>query len=282
MNFVKIKNSNDILFYKKEEQEGELEKLEAGIYYLKYASSLFGGYPYFTTFKESEKLIHFKSGIIADSLKKISSFFSKKVEDRFKEMSIVHKLGIIYYGSPGTGKTCTVQLLMKELTEKYNAICLDCTGINSINIVIDVVNRIRKVQDNPIVIFYDEVDFFIEREEEKFLTFLDGNNSFNKLIFIGCTNYVTNISDRIINRKSRIKWCIEIKSLPLDVYKEYILSRVSSLDKDIVNELAFKAEEKGLTIDQLKNCLIDHYIHGDSIEDSIKSSLETIKTEVPL
>jgi hypothetical protein len=46
--------------------------------------------------------------------------------------------------------------------------------------------------------------------EESFLPFLDGNDSVEDLIFIGCTNYINKIPDRIKNRKSRIKECFSI------------------------------------------------------------------------
>lgn len=164
--------------------------------------------------------------------------------------------------------------------KKYNAVCLIGTD-KHISFIQTCISYIRSKQDSPIVVFVDEFDYHIESAESAWLTFLDGTDSLNGIIFIGCTNYLNKISDRIKHRKSRIKYLFEVDKFPIAIYEQYIQSKIPSISKPLLKEIAFKSEENKLTIDQLKHVLIDYKLDGvkldKAIEDvkSIKNLVET-------
>lgn len=225
--------------------------------------------PGFRNLEIPTNLIKFKSGIFHKVLSTVDEFFSPETIKRYRDMNILHKMGIALYGPPGTGKTSLSYMILADLQKKYNAICVEITNCD-INYVVSVMSEIRKAQKNPFIIFCDEWDLWAARNTN-WLTFLDGSLSIDGCVFIGCTNYIEKIPKTISYRRSRIKEIIEVKALPVEVYRDYISTTIATLSSTEVTKIAYFAEEAGLTIDELKNCLIDYYILGIPIEKSIAS-----------
>lgn len=274
MSFQKIKGKDDIVLYKAQMFDKVYEQLPAGIYQLTDAGGMFEEVPYFKPIASNESLVNFNNGVLSEFISEVDLFFSEKTISAYKEMQIAHKTGYILYGKPGTGKTCMCLLAMKILVEKYNAVCIDATKVK-LDFVKKVLTQVREIQNSPIVLFFDECDEDLTKNEGSFLPFLDGNESISGLIFLGCTNYINKISERIKNRKSRIKKCFEIKHLPQEVFNQYIKSKLPNLSSKISSEFCYKACESELTIDQFKNALIDFRLHDNTIDDAISSSKET-------
>lgn len=270
-NYLKLKDKSRIIMWGEGEVENRYETLNAGIYEIGNAGSLFTTVYSFEPISIKEGLVSFKSGSVGDFLEDSRNFFSEKTTKVYKQLQVLQKMGVLFYGPPGTGKTCTALIAMKELSTQYNAICLITTGYRP-NFIKECINAIRKIQDNPIVVLYDEVEGTMSNNENEWLSFLDGTDSVDRTIIIGCTNYLKKIPKRIRERKSRIKHSIEIKSLPYEVYKEYISSKCPEMDSSVVAEFCYKSMEKGLTIDEVKHALIDYCLECGAIEEIINSA----------
>lgn len=272
--FHKIKGSEKIIFQRSNDFDSSEEKLKPGLYEVgSMMTGLMSPNPTFKPMVQRDKLVKFKSGVISSVLNKVGDFFNKKTADVYKELKIFHSAGILFYGPPGTGKTCTCQLIMEDIVEKHEAICLNFTGY-ALGYIVNVSKSIRELHDNPIVVFVDEVENAFKHDENAYLSFLDGTDSIDKMLFMGCTNFLDKIPNRIKYRKSRIKHLYEIKSFPIEVYREYVIDRLPSLSAENIAEFTFRAVEKGLTLDQLKHSIIDFRIEGVSIEEAINGVLE--------
>lgn len=228
-----------------------------------------------------DSLVRFQSGVVAEVLDRTSHFFSDYSTKVFQEMGICQKLGLAFHGPQGTGKTCTAQLVMLELIEKYNAICIDGSK-HRIGFIKLALERIRENQSNILVLFMDEAEVMLQHEEASYLTFLDGTDSISNFVFIACTNYFNKIPVRIRKRKSRIKHAYEINSLPLEVYKEYIREKAPRMSESNVSAFAYLASEKPLTIDELKNALLDYRLDGLSIEEAVENAKQYSKQETKM
>lgn len=272
-NFKELKGKSAILYEQDEHYEKQWDVLPPGIYSTTWHMGMLSPDRYFFhPVEQREQLIQFKSGIVNTFLEEVDKFFQPGTIEVYNEMKLTHKIGYLFYGKPGTGKTCLCYLAMKLLSEKYNAIALDCTG-KELTQIKRFIQIVRRHQANPIVLFIDEAEYSINREENGYLPFLDGNDSVPGLIFIGCTNYIDELPARIINRKSRIKQCFLVESLPLEVYQQYVDEKLPGISKEIRSKISFIASEKLLTVDQLKNALIDYRLHKIRIEDAIESAL---------
>lgn len=280
-NYVKIKKLNVIVNQSSGDFEQTYSVLPSGVYSLSGIRNPLGhDLMAFSEAKTSDNLIKFKDNILDDVTNKVTKFFSTEVMTKYKEFGIGHKLGMVFYGPPGTGKTSTAFMLLEHMVKEFDTIALVCTG-RRINFIVSAIKHIRSIQNNPIAIFVDEFDDAIENEEDEYLTFLDGEDSFEKLIFIGCTNYLENIPDRIIKRPSRIKYLHEINRFPSEVYRQYVSNKVPALEKELLDKIAYMAAENNLTIDQLKHVLIDYAIGGMDLDDAFKLITKQVKELEP-
>jgi len=271
MNFHKLKGKAEIIYSPSGTYEESTKELTPGVYSVTDVGGMFSGIiPCFSPILINDNLINFENGVFKDIMQQVDSFLKPGMRNRYKDMGVCYKTGMILYGPPGTGKTSVAISAMLEMVRAYGVISLDFTGA-SINFITHVLNKIRTVQPTPIIVFVDEIDNSILNQEYYWLPFLDGTASVDGVIVLGCTNFINSIPDRIKNRKSRINKLFEVNSLPLEVYREYFTSRFPKLDSKIREEFCFKAEEARLNIDQFKNALIEYYIYELSIDKALDS-----------
>ena len=271
INYITTKERpNQIVHYSIDTFKDTYELLIPGVYKVSDIGNMMtGSLLAFDKLKPNDTLINFKTGIVQEINDIVLNFCKEETISKYKKFEIAHKMGIILHGPAGTGKTSAAYLLMQQLVETKNAICLDFSK-SKLDFIKRTLEKIRNHQDNIIICFIDEIDNSIDYEETKWLTFLDGNDSFNNCIVLGCTNNLQDIPDRIKKRPSRIKYLFEIKSFPLDVYKQYILNKIPDINNELLCKLAYLAEENGFTLDQLKHLIINYFIDNQSIEKSIK------------
>jgi len=147
--------------------------------------------------------------------------------DIFKSRGIIHKLGILLYGEPGTGKTSIARALADQYNARIHNISIE--NIDSISHVI--CKEAAYLDDSTItrdIILIEDIDFLINhnnremtsRATEKmdakmraFLQILDGVVSFDECIIIATTNYIDRL-DKAMIRDGRFDIKMEIK--PLD------------------------------------------------------------------
>jgi SpoVK/Ycf46/Vps4 family AAA+-type ATPase len=267
-------------------EEGGLlvDKLPAGVYDYSYFTFMGMDKILYTPSEQIEKYIDVVGGTVGKVMSRIESFFSEDIKKKHKTLGIVHKTGFILYGKPGTGKTVTSRIIMDKLAHAYDAVCviLPSTLHHSKSYELFAVIRDLKRLNRPVILFADECENVLRNHEYAWLTILDGNDSVNNFMFIGCTNHIDNISARI-TRPSRIEHLIEVTSIEDTVAKAYVDEKLNFLSADIRAGLVFHAVENGCTIDTFKNAIKDWYINTDatSVEafvESLKSYDRTVKS----
>jgi len=68
----------------------------------------------------TDNIIRFPDSTSDVIVNEIKSFWEK--EHVFKEFNLLYKRGIILYGPPGGGKSCTIQLIMKDVVERKGVV----------------------------------------------------------------------------------------------------------------------------------------------------------------
>jgi len=265
---------NSLLFEPENLPIKSIDEFPTGIYTIKDVGGFFQTQILYTPFSLKEKYVDILDGTVGTAMKKLENFFSDDIKQKYEELGISHKTGLVIYGPPGTGKTVTSYIIMNKIVKKYNAICLVVGSNIAITPLTKALEEIKALK-RPIVLFCDECESSLKGQEDFWLTLLDGHNSIPNFIFLGCTNYIKRIPKRM-KRPSRIEHLIEVTSIEESVANNYVNEKVPKLDKNIRAAMVHYALECHSTIDSFKNAVKEYYIYGnikkpDDFKEILKS-----------
>jgi hypothetical protein len=199
-------------------------------------------------------------------------------EDVFRDYGLTYKRGILLYGPPGSGKSCTIQLIMADVVSR-NGIVVKFTDPD---LFIDGMRVLRQIQaDTPVVVIMEDIDSTLEIfNESEILNILDGVNEVNKVVFLATTNYPEKLGARIVNRPSRFDKRFRI-GYPSEqsrrMYFEHIIAggdplRLQEKIKELkINLNQWVEDTDGMSIAHLKELFIQVVIIGDTYEESIQT-----------
>jgi len=206
---------------------------------------------------ETVKIHNFPDRQKIDNL--FNSFFEEKVIKKISALGFYHKVGVLLYGKEGTGKSTILKhYYNKSILEKGAVVFhINCSN-EAIKECWDFIMNVRRVQNNPIVVVFEEFDEQIQNRNEAFLkTVLDGNMSIDNCMFMATTNYIETIPDAMKNRPSRFKYVLNIEGIQTknDVYILVHKMLNDLFTDDEIN--IFSNELKGQTLDFIKQFCID-------------------------
>ena len=162
---------------------------------------------------------------VLDGMKK---FWSSK--HKYEKFGFVYKRGILLWGPPGSGKTVTINLLMKELIS-LGGIVLLCSDPELMEVMLQ---RIRVMEPNrPIIVVMEDLDEMIERHQEhSILSMLDGENQISNVVYIATTNHPERLGARMVNRPSRFDERIFVGMPSENARRHYLRFAASELGEE--------------------------------------------------
>lgn len=188
-------------------------------------------------------------------------------EEIFREYGFLWKRGIMLWGPPGSGKTCTVQQLSKQIVDN-GGITVYCVNPELTAQGLDVMRRIEP--DRPLVVIFEDIDAIVqEYGESHLLAMLDGELQVDNVVFVATTNYPGRLDKRFINRPSRFDEIIKI-GMPSAAAREYYLRAKNPRLNDSEFEIEqWVTETKGYSVAHLKELIISVECFGKPFEDAI-------------
>lgn len=220
--------------------------------------------------KEFNNSVTFPDKLKLDSW--FDAFFEKPIKEKIETCGFLHKTGILLYGKEGTGKSTIIVNYCGKAIAEQKALVFYINDKYFPHKCWDFLLKIRKIQDNPIIIVFEEIDALIYEKHESFLkSALDGNLSIQNSIVFATTNYIDRIPTALKDRPSRFKFSLNIESLQ---DHETICSILKTTIGDILNEKEiedFAKELNGSTLDHIKQFCLDKIMNLESTKKKVKT-----------
>jgi len=200
----------------------------------------------------------------------IETFIQNK--KRYEEMNVLHKRGILLYGSAGNGKT----MILNHVLEHYKDMaCI--LFVKNDNVFNAELFSYRDFFTGQLVIFVVEELTQITHGGYgigKFLSFLDGQESWNDSLFIATTNYPELLPGNIVDRPSRFDRIFKIEVPDRETRRIFL---ESFLKEECNTDLLDQTE--GYSIAYLKEICIQTHIMQRGLSEVLKE-IQNRKDEV--
>lgn len=251
------------------------EMLPPGVYEIHHSSQI--GIYFQKIPVRTEGLLRFPQTNSERVLKEIEVFWNR--EKYFTEYEISYKRGIILWGPPGGGKTCTINLIMKDVVDR-NGIVIKFTNPG---LFIEGIRTLREVQpETPVVVLMEDIDSIIEHyEESPVLNILDGVETIYKMVFLATTNYPELLGPRIINRPSRFDKRFKIPYPNAESREMYIkhLCKGKPAQELKIDVKKWVKDTENFSIAHIKELFVAVVILGDDYSEALEN-LQNMKENI--
>jgi SpoVK/Ycf46/Vps4 family AAA+-type ATPase len=226
----------------------------------------------------TDGLIRFPETNSEKVIEEIQKFWTR--EEAFKDHGLNYKRGIILWGPPGSGKSCTIQLVISDVIERGGV----CFKFNNPELFCEGIRIFREVQPTTeVVVLMEDIDSIIEANgESEVLNLLDGVDQVEKVVYLATTNYPELLGARILNRPSRFDKRFKMghpKKRSRRIYFEHLIS-----DEEIreygIDLNRWVKDTDGMSIAHLKELFIAVCIFGNDYQEAIMT-LQSMVEEHP-
>lgn len=230
---------------------------------------------------KGESLLKFPDSNSDKVISEIEKFWAR--EDLFVHYGLAYKRGIILWGPPGTGKSCTIQLVCKDVIDRGGVVIK--FGVP--DLFKEGIRYFREIQsETPCVVLMEDIDSTLEMyNESEVLNILDGVDECTKTVFLATTNYPADLGERIMNRPSRFDKRFKIGFPTAEarkLYFEYLIQNNEKDDESVPESVKdmkidikkWVKDTKGFSVSHLKELFIAVVILGDSYTEAV----ETLQT----
>lgn len=232
---------------------------------------------------KTEGLLRFPDTNSNKVVEEIQRFWT--LEASFKQYGLAYKRGILLWGPPGSGKSCTLQLIMADVIKRGGIV----VKFDDPYLFIDGIRVLRQIQPHtPVVVMLEDIDSILKMyNESEVLNILDGVNETERMVFLATTNYPEELGHRIINRPSRFDKRFKIgfpSAASRKMYFEHLVGGKKKVKELGIDLKQWVTDTEKFSIAHMKELFIAVHILGDKYEDAIetlKSMREDVDTREP-
>lgn len=244
------------------------KELTPGVYEIKHCDSVgiyFEKIPVLTA-----GLIRFPETNSEKVVSEIQKFWNR--EHIFREYKLTYKRGIILWGPPGSGKSCTIQWIMRDVVERGGVVI----KFSHPTLFTEGMRKFREIQPNtPVVVLMEDIDATLERyDESEVLNILDGINQIEKAVFLATTNYPERLGARIMNRPSRFDKRFKIghpNEESRRIYFEFIIGGAEKVKELKIDLDRWVKDTEDFSIAHLKELFTAVVILGDDYDEAVEA-----------
>jgi SpoVK/Ycf46/Vps4 family AAA+-type ATPase len=219
----------------------------------------------------TDELINFKNAVMDEILTETERFWNTK--DKYKEYGFSHKRGYLLWGPPGSGKTCLVHLLARQMIVSGGVVFF----VDNPHAFTQVLPQFRQVEpDRKLVVILEDIDATMRNEhvEQELLSVLDGELSVENVLFLATTNYPETLDKRLMNRPGRFDRVIKVDVPDAVIRAQFFQHKLKTTTKDGIDLVKIT---EGFSLGHLREFILGVYVQGDPIDEVVKR-LKNMKT----
>lgn len=198
-----------------------------------------------------DELVDLPNPVYEHVLADMKMFMTDEVKSAFEEEGFIYKRSTLIYGAPGTGKTCVINRIIKEVTDQGGLVLFN-PRVDAIKEIFKILSSIQP--DVLTMIVFEEFDETVAEWETELLSLLDGQVQKKNTIIMATTNYIDRIPARI-QRPGRFSTVIEM-GFPTQKERHFYLDKKLKTNRHLIPKLIEVTE--GFSIDELKETVLAH------------------------
>lgn len=187
---------------------------------------------------------------------------------KFADKGQLFKRGVMLWGPPGSGKTCTLMLLTKDIIARDGVVVLPSNP----DLTTRALGEIRRIEpERPLICVLEDIDEMVDQYgEHALLALLDGETQIDNVVFVATTNYPERLDQRLVNRPSRFDEIIKIGMPSADARAVYFRARLNKMELSDSKLAEWVKDTEGLSIAHLKEIVVAVYCLGRDYAETLK------------
>lgn len=211
----------------------------------------------------TEDLIKFPETESETVVAEIEKFWQE--EEKFRKNKLAYKRGILLYGPPGSGKSCTIRMVLDNIV-RHGGIVLkfDNAGVFKAGM-----RTVRMIQpETPVIALMEDLDSILNYNcESEVINILDGINGVDKVVYLATTNYPEKLGSRIMNRPSRFDRRYYIGMPNAESRRIYLQHKLKDKDHNVEK---WVEDTEGMSIAHLKELVVAVTILDNDYDDAVE------------